>query len=73
MRECFASFVTIFGTVLGAIVGFVVGIVFVEWVFANNQSWSDVVPFAVAALGGLVGHELGRRFSVSRTGRTRSA
>jgi hypothetical protein len=45
----------------------------VEWVFANNQSWSDVVPFALAVLGGLVGHDLGRRFSVNRTGRTRSA
>ena len=64
---------TIFGTILGALVGFVVGIVFAEWIFANNQSWPDVVPFALAVLGGLVGHELGRRFSENHSGRTRSA
>ncbi|HEY6835786.1 MAG TPA: hypothetical protein VI142_04870 [Gaiellaceae bacterium] len=64
---------TILGAIVGILVGFAVGVFFTEWVFANNQSWTDVVPFALAVLGGLVGHELGRRFSVNRTGRTHSA
>lgn len=64
---------TIFGAILGALVGFAVGVVFTEWVFSNNQSWPDVVPFALAVLGGLAGHELARRFRLNRTSRTHSA
>ena len=64
---------TILGAIGGILVGFAVGVVFTEWVFANNQSWTDVVPFALAAIGGLAGHELGRRFRLHRADRTRSA
>jgi membrane protein YqaA with SNARE-associated domain len=63
----------VLGAILGAIVGLVVGLVFTEWIFANNQSWPDVVPFALAVLGGLAGWQLGRRFTEQRADRTRSA
>ena len=48
--------------IIGALVGFAIGILFTEIIFANNQSWPDVVPFALALLGFLVGRELGRRW-----------
>jgi len=35
----------VLGAIVGAIVGFAIGILFVEVIFANNQSWPDVVPF----------------------------
>ncbi|HET7745372.1 MAG TPA: hypothetical protein VFK76_11605 [Gaiellaceae bacterium] len=35
-------------------------------IFANNQSWPDVVPFALEVLGALVGSTLGRRYSDAR-------
>jgi len=41
--------------VLGAVLGFALGIVLVEIVFTNNSSWPDVVPFALAVAGWLVG------------------
>lgn len=47
--------------VLGALFGLVVGLALVEWIFANNQSWPDVVPFALAAAGWLIGRALVRR------------
>jgi hypothetical protein len=34
-------------------VGFAIGILFVEVIFANNQSWPDVVPFCWPSLAGL--------------------
>ena len=58
------------GGIFGALIGFVVGILFVEVIFANNQSWPDIVPFALAAVGWLVGTTLVRRFAVRR-GKTR--
>ena len=45
---------------IGAIVGFAIGILFVEVIFANNQSWPDVVPFVLAILGALAGREAAR-------------
>jgi predicted membrane-bound spermidine synthase len=45
---------------IGAIVGFAIGILFVEVIFANNQSWPDVVPFVLAIIGALVGREAAR-------------
>ena len=32
-----------------------IGILFVEVIFANDQSWPDVVPFALAVVGALAG------------------
>ena len=54
------------GGIVGAIVGFAVGIVFAEIVFANNASWPDVIPFALAAAGALAGHQAGRSFAARR-------
>ena len=45
------------GAILGAIVGFAIGILFVEVIFANNQSWPDVVPFVLAIVGALAGRQ----------------
>ena len=53
----------VIGGILGAIVGFAVGILFTEVIFANDQSWPDVVPFGLAVLGSLTGSSLGRRFA----------
>ncbi len=47
--------------ILGAIVGFAIGILFTEVIFSNDQSWPDVVPFALAILGYLAGSQLARR------------
>jgi len=58
--------VALLGAILGILVGFGVGVIFTEWVFVNNQSWPDVVPIALAALGGLAGAQLGRRFGARR-------
>lgn len=52
---------TILAGIVGAIVGFVVGILFTEVLFSNNASWPDVVPFALAVLGWLVGSAAVRR------------
>ena len=46
---------------LGGIIGATVGILLVEVVFANNQSWPDVVPVALAVAGWLTGTALVRR------------
>jgi uncharacterized membrane protein YfcA len=54
------------GGILGVLAGFAVGIVFTEVIFANDKSWPDVVPFALAILGGLVGSSLGRRLATRR-------
>jgi uncharacterized membrane protein YfcA len=54
------------GGILGVLVGFAVGILFTEVIFANNKSWPDVVPFALAILGGLLGSSLGRRLAARR-------
>lgn len=51
------------GRIVGAIVGFAVGVLFTEVIFANDQSWPDVVPFALAVLGIVVGSAVGRRFA----------
>jgi hypothetical protein len=61
------------GAILGILVGFGVGVIFTEWVFVNNQSWPDVVPIALAALGGLAGAQLGRRFAARRVNASPSA
>jgi len=52
---------TIIAGFVGALVGFAIGIVFSEVVFANDSSWTDVIPFAVAVLGWLVGSSSVRR------------
>jgi len=52
--------------VLGALLGLVVGLALVEWIFANDQSWPDVVPFALAAAGWLIGRAVVRRRAVRR-------
>jgi hypothetical protein len=49
------------GAVVGAIVGFAIGILFVEVIFASNQSWPDVVPFVLAILGWLAGRQAVRK------------
>jgi uncharacterized membrane protein YfcA len=54
------------GGILGVLVGFTIGILFTEVIFANNKSWPDVVPFALAILGGLFGSSLGRRLAARR-------
>ena len=58
----------VLGAIVGAIVGFAIGILFVEVIFANNQSWPDVVPFVLAVIGALAGSQL-----VGRLRRTSSA
>jgi len=58
--------VNVVGGILGAVLGFAVGILFTEVIFANDQSWPDVVPFALAVLGVLVGSSLGRRYAARR-------
>jgi hypothetical protein len=58
------------GGIFGALIGFVLGSLFVEVIFATNQSWPDIVPVALAAVGWLVGTTLVRRFAVRR-GKTR--
>src|SRR5437660_4839219 len=52
---------SVLGGIVGAVLGFFVGIVFTEVIFVNNQSWPDVVPFALAVIGAFVGSSLGRR------------
>jgi uncharacterized membrane protein YfcA len=52
-----------FGRILGAVLGFTIGVFFTEVVFANDQSWPDAVPFALAVAGIIVGSVLGRRFA----------
>ena len=47
----------VLGAIVGAIAGFVVGILFVEVIFANNQSWPDVVPFVLAIVGAVAGSQ----------------
>ena len=56
----------VLGAIVGAIVGFAIGILFVEVIFANNQSWPDVVPFALAIAGIFVGSALARRVRAAR-------
>lgn len=50
------------GAIVGVIAGFAIGILFVEVIFANNQSWPDVVPFVLAILGALTGSRAVRWF-----------
>ena len=57
------------GGIVGVVVGFAVGVLFTEVIFANDQSWPDVVPFALAVLGALVGASLGRRFAAAPSSR----
>jgi hypothetical protein len=59
--------VQVLGAVVAGIVGFGVGILVTEVIFANDKSWPDVVPIALAVLGGLVGASLGRRRAARRT------
>jgi presenilin-like A22 family membrane protease len=49
--------------ILGAIIGTLVGVLFTEVIFVNNQSWPDVVPFALAILGYLVASRLARYYA----------
>ncbi|HUK94805.1 MAG TPA: hypothetical protein VLU96_07085 [Gaiellaceae bacterium] len=49
--------------IVGAILGFAVGVLFTEVIFANNQEWPIVVPFALAVLGWLLGGAAARRFA----------
>jgi hypothetical protein len=53
------------GRIVGAILGFAIGVLFTEVVFANDQSWPDVVPFALAVVGIVVGSAVGRRFAAA--------
>jgi ABC-type phosphate/phosphonate transport system permease subunit len=55
--------VAVVGGILGAIVGLVIGLLFTEEIFANNQSWPDVVPFALAVAGAMAGSQGARRFA----------
>lgn len=54
-----------FGRILGAVLGFTIGILFTEVIFANDQSWPDAVPFALA-VAGIVGSAVGRHFASRR-------
>ena len=56
----------VIGGILGALIAFAVGILFTEVIFATNQSWPDVVPFALAIAGIFVGSTLGRRVRAAR-------
>jgi hypothetical protein len=47
----------VLGAIVGAIAGFAIGILFVEVIFANNQSWPDVVPFVLAVIGAALGSQ----------------
>jgi hypothetical protein len=51
----------LFAGLLGALLGAIIGVLLVEVVFANNQSWPDVVPVALAVLGWLAGTTLVQR------------
>jgi hypothetical protein len=53
--------VAVLGAIVGAVAGFAIGILFVEVIFANNQSWPDVVPFVLAVIGALAGSQLAGR------------
>ena len=53
--------------IVGALIGFALGILFAEVIFANDASWPDVVPFALAVLGYLAGRETFRRIGNRRT------
>jgi hypothetical protein len=64
---------TVLGALLGIAVGFAIGVLFTEVIFANNASWPDVIPFALAVLGALAGSQLGRQLAARRANRTRSA
>jgi ABC-type antimicrobial peptide transport system permease subunit len=64
--------VKVLGGILGALVGFAIGILFVEVIFANNQSWPDVVPFALAVAGALAGSAAAARIRVARRQTSRS-
>jgi hypothetical protein len=55
-----------FGRILGAVLGFTIGILFTEVIFANDQSWPDAVPFALAVAGIIVGSAVGRHFASRR-------
>jgi ABC-type antimicrobial peptide transport system permease subunit len=59
--------VAVLGGFVGAIVGFAVGIFFTEIIYSSTQGWTDVVPFALAVLGILVGSALGRRLASRRS------
>jgi hypothetical protein len=52
--------VAVLGGILGAIAGFVVGVV-IHVAFWNDAGWADIIPFALAAAGGLAGAALVRR------------
>lgn len=55
------------GAIVGVVVRFAVAVLFTEVIFANDQSWPDVVPFALAVLGALLGSSLGGRFAARRS------
>ncbi len=56
----------VMGGIVGAILGFAVGVVFTEVIFANNQDWPNVVPFALAVAGWLAGSAWVRRARARR-------
>jgi len=58
--------VRLLGGFIGVLFGFAVGILLVEVIFASNQSWPDVVPFALAAAGWLIGSSVARRAQPAR-------
>jgi uncharacterized membrane protein YeaQ/YmgE (transglycosylase-associated protein family) len=58
--------VKVVGGIVGVVVGFVVGILVSEVILANQQDWTNLIPFALAVLGALVGSTLGRRYSDTR-------
>jgi hypothetical protein len=64
---------TVLGALLGIVIGFAIGILFTEVIFANNASWPDVIPFALAILGALAGSQFGRQLTARRANRKRSA
>lgn len=60
---------TILGGIVGAVVAFAIGILFTEVIFANNQSWPDVIPWVLGLLGFLLGREAVRHLR-SRSSRS---
>jgi signal peptidase I len=56
---------------VGLTLGFTLGVFFTEAAFPNNQSWPDLVPFALAVAGALVAQPLASRVGAVAPGRPR--
>jgi signal peptidase I len=49
--------------IVGFTVGFAIGVFVTEALFANNQSWPDLLPFALALAGAAAGPRVARRLA----------